>query len=114
MLGIPASVEIEAVDISAAPAETRTGIRLVPVSIFDVQEGNSQHAATQHWVESGSAYQSTGNASYPGFPLARVVREGYIRSPTGHCSGVVSCAVSAENSPIALVLTPHGEHPFFQ
>ena len=80
MLGIPASVEIEAVDISAAPAETRTGIRLVPVSIFDVQEGNSQHAATQHWVESGSAYQSTGNASYPGFPLARVVREGYIRS----------------------------------
>ena len=80
MLGIPASVEIEAVDISAAPAETRTGIRLVPVSIFNVQERNSQHAATQHWVESGSAYQSTGNASYPGFPLARVVREGYIRS----------------------------------
>ena len=81
MLGIPASVEIEAIDVSASPSETRTGVRLVPVSVFDVQEGNSQHAATQYWTESGSAYQSsTGNAPYPGFPLARVVRDGYIRS----------------------------------
>ena len=81
MLGIPASVEIEAIDVSAAPAETRTGVRLVPVPIFDVQERNAQHAATQYWRENGSAYQSrTGNAPYPGFPLARVVREGYIRS----------------------------------
>ena len=81
MLGIPASVEIEAVDVSAAPAETRNGIRLVPVSIFDVHESNSQYSATQYWRESGSAYQSNGkNRSYPGLPLARVVREGYIRS----------------------------------
>lgn len=81
MLGIPATVEIEAVNVSAGPTETRTGVRLAPVPIFDVQERNSQHAATQSWTESGSAYQSNaGNASYPGFPLARVVREGYIRS----------------------------------
>ena len=81
MLGIPATAEIEAIDVSASPAETRTGVRLVPVPIFDVREGNSQHAATQYWTENGSAYQSNaGNASYPGFPLARVVREGYIRS----------------------------------
>ncbi len=81
MLGIPDSVEIEAVDVSASPPETRTGVRLVPVSVFDVQERNSQHAATQYWEESGSAYQSSnGNAPYPGFPLAHVVREGYIRS----------------------------------
>ena len=81
MLGIPATATIEAVDVSAAPAETRSGVRLVPVSIFDVQESNSQHSASQRWVERGSAYQSnTGNPSYPGLPLARVVREGYIRS----------------------------------
>ncbi len=81
MLGIPATATIEAVDVSAAPAETRSGVRLVPVSIFDVHESDSQHSASQRWVESGSAYQSnTGNPSYPGLPLARVVREGYIRS----------------------------------
>ncbi len=80
MLGIPASVEIEAVDVSAAPVETRNGVRLVPVSIFDVHESNSQHSATQYWRESGSAYRSGKNLSYPGLPLARVVREGYIRN----------------------------------
>ncbi|MXV72921.1 hypothetical protein F4Z99_01435, partial [Candidatus Poribacteria bacterium] len=81
MLGIPATATIEAVDISAAPTESRSGVRLVPVSIFDVHESDSQHSASQRWVESGSAYQSnTGNPSYPGLPLARVIREGYIRS----------------------------------
>ena len=81
MLGIPATATIEAVNVSAAPAETRSGVRLLPVSIFNVQESNFQHSASQHWVERGSAYQSnTGNPSYPGLPLARVVREGYIRS----------------------------------
>ena len=81
MLGIPAMAKIEAVDVSAAPAETRSGVRLAPVSIFDVHEFDSQHSASQRWVESGSAYQSnTGNPSYPGLPLARVIREGYIRS----------------------------------
>ncbi|MYB94565.1 hypothetical protein F4054_13650 [Candidatus Poribacteria bacterium] len=81
MLGIPATATIAAVNVSAAPTETRPGVRLVPVSIFDVQASNSQHSASQRWVERGSAYQSnTGNPSYPGLPLARVVREGYIRS----------------------------------
>ncbi len=81
MLGIPTTVTIEAVDVSAAPAEIRSGVRLVPVSTFDVHESDSQHSATQHWRESGSAYQSNaGNFSYPGLPLARVVREGYIRN----------------------------------
>ena len=81
MLGIPATATIEAVNVSAAPAETRSGVRLVPVPIFDVQQSNSQHSASQRWVERGSAYQrNTGNPSYPGLPLARVVREGYIRS----------------------------------
>ena len=81
MLGIPATATIAAVNVSAAPAETRSGVRLVPVSIFDVQASNSQHSASQRWVERGSAYQSnTGNPSYPGLPLARVVREGSIRS----------------------------------
>ncbi|MYA70011.1 hypothetical protein F4009_11635 [Candidatus Poribacteria bacterium] len=81
MLGIPATATIEAVNVSAAPAETRSGVRLVPVSIFDVQASNSEHSASQRWVERGSAYQSnTGNPSYPGLPLARVVREGSIRS----------------------------------
>ena len=81
MLGIPATATIEAVNVSAAPAETRSGVRLVPVSIFNVQESNSQHSASQRWVERGTAYQSNaGNSSYPGLPLARVVREGYIRS----------------------------------
>ena len=81
MLGIPATATIEAVDVSAAPAETRSGVRLVPVSIFDVHESDSQHSASQRWVESGSAYQSnTGNPSYPGLPLARVIRDGYIRN----------------------------------
>ena len=81
MLGIPATATIEAVNVSAAPAEIRSGVRLVPVSIFDVQESNFQHSASQRWVERGSAYQpNPGNPSYPGLPLARVVREGYIRS----------------------------------
>ena len=81
MLGIPATATIEAVNVSAAPAETRSGVRLVPVSIFDVQASNSQHSASQRWVERGGAYQpNTGNPSYPGLPLARVVREGNIRS----------------------------------
>ena len=81
MLGIPAAATIEAVDISAAPAETRSGVRLVPVSIFDVHELDSQHSASQRWVERGSAYQSnTGNPSYPGLPLARVIRDGLIRN----------------------------------
>ncbi len=86
MLGIPATATIEAVDVSAAPVETRNGVRLVPVPIFDVHERDSQHSASQRWVESGSAYRSKGNTSftanysYPGQPLARVVREGYIRS----------------------------------
>ena len=81
MLGIPATAVIEAVDVSAAPAETRAGVRLTPVSIFDVHESNSQHSAAQRWTESGSAYQlKAGNFSYPGLPLARIVREGYIRS----------------------------------
>ncbi len=86
MLGIPAMATIEAVDVSAASAETRTGVRLVPVPIFDIHERNSQHAASQHWSESGSAYRLkengafAGNRSYPGHPLARIVREGYIRS----------------------------------
>ena len=81
MLGIPATAVIEAVNVSAAPAETRAGVRLTPVSIFDVHESDSQHSATQRWTESGSAYQpNAGNFSYPGLPLARVVREGYIRS----------------------------------
>ena len=81
MLGIPASAEIEAVDVSAAPFETRNGVRLVPTSIFDVHESNAQHSATQYWRESGSAYRSNGKSiSYPGHPLARVVREGYIRN----------------------------------
>ena len=65
MLGIPAAATIEAVDVSAAPAETRTGVRLVPVPIFDIQELDSQHSASQHWSESGSAYQSKGNGSLP-------------------------------------------------
>ncbi|MCE2414393.1 hypothetical protein J4G07_10330 [Candidatus Poribacteria bacterium] len=86
MLGIPAAATIEAVDVSAASAETRTGVRLVPVPIFDIHERNSQHSASQHWSENGSAYQLkesrsfAGNHSYPGHPLARIVREGYIRS----------------------------------
>ena len=81
MLGIPASSEIEAVDVSTAPVETRNGVRLAPVSVFDVHELNSQHSARQYWTENGSAYQSNGrNRSYPGLPLARVVREGYIRN----------------------------------
>ena len=81
MLGIPTTVEIEAVDISAAPAETRAGIRLAPVPIFDVHELDSQHSASQRWVESGSAYQlNAGDTPYPGLPLARVIREGYIRN----------------------------------
>ena len=81
MLGIPTTATIEAVDVSAGPAETRTGVRLAPVSTFNVHESDSQHSATQHWRESGSAYQSNaGNFSYPGLPLARVVREGYIRN----------------------------------
>ena len=86
MLGIPAMATIETVDVSASPVETRGGVRLVPVSIFDVGESDSQHSASQRWVESGSAYRSKGNtsfttnSSYPGHPLARVVREGYIRS----------------------------------
>ena len=81
MLGIPATATIEAVNISAAPAETRSGVRLMPVSIYDVHASDSQHSASQRWVERGSAYQSNvGNHSYPGLPLARVVREGYIRS----------------------------------
>ena len=81
MLGIPTTVEIEAVDVSAAPAETRAGIRLAPVPIFDVHELDSQHSASQRWVESGSAYQlNAGDTPYPGLPLARVIREGYIRN----------------------------------
>ena len=81
MLGIPTTATIEAVNVSAAPTETRSGVRLVPVSIFDVHESNSQHSASQRWVESGSAYQlGAGNPSYPGLPLARVIREGYIRN----------------------------------
>ena len=81
MLGIPASAEIEAVDVSAGPTETRTGVRLVPVSIYDVHESSSQHSATQYWTENGSAYRSgAGKRLYPGSPFARVVREGYIRN----------------------------------
>ena len=86
MLGVPATATIEAVDVSAAPMETHSNVRLVPVSIFDVHERDSQHSASQRWIESGSAYRSKGNtsfganSSYPGHPLARIVREGYIRS----------------------------------
>lgn len=81
MLGIPASSEIEAVDVSTATVETRKGVRLAPVPIFDVHELNSQHSARQYWTENGSAYQSNNRKrSYPGPPLARVVREGYIRN----------------------------------
>ena len=81
MLGIPAAATIAAVDVSAAPTETRSGVRLLPVSVFDVHTLDSQHTASQRWVENGNAYQSNiGNASYPGLPLARVIREGYIRS----------------------------------
>ena len=85
MLGIPAAATIEAVNVSAASAETRTGVRLVPVPIFNVHELDSQHSASQRWRESGSAYSKenssfAGNRSYPGQPLARIVREGYIRS----------------------------------
>ena len=85
MLGIPAAATIEAVDVSAASAETRAGIRLAPVPVFDIHELNSQHSASQRWSESGSAYSKGNgsfarNRSYPGQPLARIVREGYIRS----------------------------------
>ncbi|MDE0681350.1 MAG: C25 family cysteine peptidase, partial [Candidatus Poribacteria bacterium] len=94
MLGIPATATIEAVDVSAAPTESRSGVRLVPVSVtsYQLQEGSSLAtgseanwplvtSSSQRWVESGSAYQSnTGNPSYPGLPLARIIREGYIRS----------------------------------
>ena len=85
MLGIPTTATIEAVDVSAGPAETRTGVRLVPVPFFDIDERNSQHSASQRWSESGRAYSKengsfAGNRSYPGQPLARIVREGYIRS----------------------------------
>ena len=93
MLGIPAAATIESVDVSTAPAETRTGVRLVPVPIFDIHDLDSQHSASQRWSESGSAYVGArssrpykantafaGNRSYPGQPLARIVREGYIRS----------------------------------
>ncbi len=100
LLGIPVTADIDGIDVSAAPSETRNGVRLVPVPIYDVQQRNTpaktleehrletdtrqkhlQHAASQRWEERGRAYQSNGgNASYPGLPLARVVREGYIRS----------------------------------
>ena len=86
MLGIPTEATIEAVDVSATPAEIRTGVRLVPVPIFDIHELDSQHSASQRWSERGSAYQVkrntsfAGNRSYPGKPLARIVREGYIRN----------------------------------
>ena len=90
MLGIPAAATIEAVDVSAASAETLAGIRLVPVPIFDIHEqgfGNPSYrdtppSASQRWSESGSAYLKGNdkNRSYPGHPLARIVREGYIRS----------------------------------
>ncbi len=89
MLGVPAAATIEAVDVSAASTETRTGVRLVPVPIFDIYEDSSyrdtQHSASQRWSESGSAYSKenssfSGNRSYPGQPLARIVRKGYIRS----------------------------------
>ena len=81
LLGIPATADIEDVDVSAAPSEMRSGVRLVPVPIHDVHRLDAQHAASQRWEESGSAYRSKGgDASYPGLPLARIVREGYIRS----------------------------------
>ncbi|MCY3742395.1 MAG: C25 family cysteine peptidase [Candidatus Poribacteria bacterium] len=94
MLGIPATATIEAVDVSAAPTESRPGVRLLPVSVtsYQLQEGSSLTtgseanwplvtSSSQRWVESGSAYQSnTGDPSYPGLPLARIIREGYIRS----------------------------------
>ena len=88
LLGIPVTADIEGIDVSAASYETRMGIRLVPVPIYNVHrleetppQKHSQHAASQHWEESGSAYKSSvEDASYPGMPLARVVREGYIRS----------------------------------
>ena len=94
MLGIPTTATIEAVDVSATPAEPRSGVRLVPVSVTSYQLQADSSLATgseadwplvtsssQSWVESGSAYQSnTGNLSYPGLPLARVIRDGYIRS----------------------------------
>ena len=81
LLGIPATAIIEAVDISGATAETRAGVRLTPVSVYAIQAEDTYHSASQRWVESGSAYRSrTANASYPGLPLARIVREGYIRN----------------------------------
>ena len=81
LLGIPATANIEDIDVSVGPYETRSGIRLVPVPIYDVHQRNAQHAASQRWEERGNAYQSNaGEASYPGLPLARVIREGYIRS----------------------------------
>ena len=87
MLGIPAAATIESVDVSAAPAETRTGVRLVPVPIFDIHARDSLHSASRRWSESGNAYplketntRFAGNRSYPGQPLAQIVREGYIRS----------------------------------
>ena len=86
MLGIPTAATIEAVDVSAAPTETRAGVRLAPVPIFDIHERNSLHSASQQSSESGSAYQLNGNTSvarnrpYPGQPLARIIREGYIRN----------------------------------
>ena len=95
LLGIPATGDIEAVDVSVTtPYETRTGVRLVPVSVtsYQLPEGSSLAtgsetnwplvtSSSQRWEERGSAYESnTENAPYPGLPLARVVREGYIRS----------------------------------
>ena len=84
LLGIPATANIEGVDVSVGPYETRSGVRLVPVPIFErTDEGTSplQHTVSQRWEESGSGYKSNaGDASYPGMPLARIVREGYIRS----------------------------------
>ncbi len=95
MLGIPATAEVDGVDVRAGEVHTRAGVRLVPVphtrwmvespALQGFHTNNKSGlvnpevpSAERRWEEKGGAYQA--RQPYPGKPLARIIRQGTIRS----------------------------------
>ena len=89
MLGIPAAAEVDGVDVRAGEVHTRAGVRLVPVphtrwnksgltTRQSLHENPEVPGAERRWEEKGRAYQA--RQPYPGKPLARIIRQGTIRS----------------------------------
>ena len=121
LLGIPATADIEGIDVSAAPYETRSGIRLAPVPIYDVyrleetpQQKHAQHAGITALGREWKCVQVKCRRCLLSGAAACSRRNRRLYSESArHRFSTIPGAVFPENAAVTPIFTFHCEHPFF-